>query len=457
MKTTVPKAKPKVVQYRDYKNFVEENFRTELRGKLNDQVDKTYDVFEEVFLDVLNKHAPFKKKVFRANHKPYMTKSLRKAIMRRSALENKYHRDKLPETNKAYKKQRNYTRRLMKREKKRYFTNLDVKNYTDNKKFWNTVKPLFSSCGGCSQKITLVHDEKIISNDEEVAETFNQYFKSSVESLDIRENGILQNSTGNLNDPVEIALKKFESHPSILNIKRMVDIQSNVVFSKVSSADIKLELRSLNTRKASTYMNIPTKHLKQVTDIIVEPLVQIWNNETIDNMKFPTKLKLADITPIFKKLERILVNNYRPVSILPAVSKIYERIMQKQISLYIEKYLSSYLCGYRKGFNSQYALIAMIEKWKESLDNKGLAGAVLMDLSKAFDTINHELLIAKLGAYGFDKSALAITFNYLSDRWQRTKINTSFSTWSELLSGVHRDQYLGLYCSTYILMTFFVN
>ena len=117
--------------------------------------------------------------------------------------------------------------------------------------------------------------------------------------------------------------------------------------------------------------------------------------------------------------------------------------MQRQINLYVEKYLSHYLCGYRKGYNSQYALLSMIEKWKQYLDKNGHAGAVLMDLSKAFDTINHELLIAKLGAYGFNNNALKIIFNYLSDRRQRTKINTSFSTWSELLMGVPQGSVLG--------------
>ena len=95
--------------------------------------------------------------------------------------------------------------------------------------------------------------------------------------------------------------------------------------------------------------------------------------------------------------------------------------MQKQMTEYIEKFLSPYLCGYRKGFNAQYALLAMIEKWKKSLDGDGgFAGAILMDLSKAFDTLNHELLIAKLDAYGFDESALELVHSYLVDRWQRT-------------------------------------
>ena len=117
--------------------------------------------------------------------------------------------------------------------------------------------------------------------------------------------------------------------------------------------------------------------MKQVCDIIIEPLMQIWNIEVIENMNLPTKLKYADINPIYKKLEHIFVENYRPVSILSVVSKIFERIMQKQISLYVEKYLSSHLCGYRTGYNAQYGLISMIEKRKHSLDNKGHSGAVL--------------------------------------------------------------------------------
>ena len=111
---------------------------------------------------------------------------------------------------------------------------------------------------------------------------------------------------------------------------------------------------------------------------------------------------------------------------------------------YIDKHLYPYLCGYRKGFNAQYALTSMIEKWKTWLDkNGGLAGAVFMDLSKAFDTVNHELPIAKLQAYGFTNDSLKIILDYLSDRWQRTKVNTSFSSWAELIFGVPQGSVLG--------------
>ena len=127
------------------------------------------------------------------------------------------------------------------------------------------------------------------------------------------------------------------------------------------------------------------------------------------------------------------------------MSKVFERILQTQLLSYMEKYLSPALCGYRKGYNTQRALITMIEKMKRSVDKKGMASAVLMDLSKAFDTINHELLIAKLHAYGFDTGALEIIWSYLKNSLQRTKINVSFSSWTELLQGVPQGSILDPY------------
>ena len=114
-------------------------------------------------------------------------------------------------------------------------------------------------------------------------------------------------------------------------------------------------------------------------------------------------MKLADITVTFKGVDTTSVKNYRPISVLHVITKIFERIMLNQIYSYLEKYLSPCLCGYRKGYSTQYALLFFIEKWKQMLDKQGYAAAIIMDLSKAFDTINHELLLAKLHAYGFDK------------------------------------------------------
>ena len=117
--------------------------------------------------------------------------------------------------------------------------------------------------------------------------------------------------------------------------------------------------------------------------------------------------------------------NHRPVSILPPISKVDGKLLQKQINNYVENNLSPYLCGYMKGYSTQNALICLIEKWKKVLDKKDFCGVVLMELSKALDTINHKLLIGKINTYGFKDSALKLLLSYLSNRWQRTIITTS--------------------------------
>ena len=131
--------------------------------------------------------------------------------------------------------------------------------------------------------------------------------------------------------------------------------------------------------------------------------------------------------------------------------------MFKQISEYFEPILSKFQWGFRKGYSAQHCLLAMIEKWKSAVDNKKTFGALLTDLYKAFDCLNHDLLLAKLNAYGFSLPALRMIQGYLSNRKQRTKINSDFSSWEEILFGVPQGSILGpLLFNTFLYDLFFI-
>ena len=116
------------------------------------------------------------------------------------------------------------------------------------------------------------------------------------------------------------------------------------------------------------------------------------------------------------------------MSILSNISKIYERYLYDRIQVFFDSILSKYQCGFRRGYNAQHCLVALIGKWKKSVGNGGAFGALFTDLSKAFDCLSHELLIAKLAAYGFAKKALKLVNSYLSNRTQSVKINDKYSS-----------------------------
>jgi DNA polymerase III epsilon subunit-like protein len=398
---------------------------------------KTYEHFEDAFVKSLNDVSSVKQRTLRANEKPQITKEMRQAIMLRSQLQTRKFKTGTAEDIAAFNRQRNFCNRLAKRTRKKHYNNLDIKDITDNKKFWNTVLPFFSDKSCVREKIMLRENDKIISDSAEVAEIFANYFQKSgsMESLGITENKLLLTPvTDEIVLDVEKCIKKFESHPSIISINKNVVVNDVFNFSPITAEDIDEQINALDPKKNGGC--IPTKLIKEMRHIVRQPLADIWNIELLKEKTFSGKLKLGDISALFKALEKTNKTNYRPITVLVVVSKIFEKIMDKQTNTYIEKFLSKWLCGYRTNFNCEVALVPMIEKWKMARDKGDNAGGVLMDLSKAFDTINHELLIAKLHAYGFSIDALKIVHSYLSDRWIRTKIDGSYSTWKQILSGM---------------------
>ena len=157
-------------------------------------------------------------------------------------------------------------------------------------------------------------------------------------------------------------------------------------------------MKSLNANKASHSSNIPTKILKQNMDFF-SPSILDYVNRSISSSTSPSTLKLADIIPVYKKDSRYEKSNYQPISVLPNLSKIFENVLCDQISSFFENIFSKYQTGFRKGFSLQSCLVAMVEKFKKSLDQGGEYAAILTDLSKAFNCLPHDLIITKLHAY----------------------------------------------------------
>ena len=154
-------------------------------------------------------------------------------------------------------------------------------------------------------------------------------------------------------------------------------------------------------------------------------------------------MKLADISPVHKKGNRTDKSNYRPVSILPVISKIFEKLLFYQIDNFMDAKLSIHQCGFRKGYSARHCVVVMLEKWRATLDNRGCSGVLLTDLSKAFDCLSHDLLLAKLEACCFDYMSVKLLHSYLTDWHQRVRINSNYSTWSEIINGVPQGSILG--------------
>ena len=387
-------------------------------------------------MNTIHTKFPFKKKTVRANHKEYVSKEMRKNIMTRSRLQNYFWKYGTEACKLELKKQQNRCNKLYKRERKNYYKNLDPKKIEDERKFWLTVKPFFGdkNCG-IRERITLVENGELIDDDMQVAETFNDFFSGSAKSLGIEENKLLLNPISCSDVGVEKCINMYETHPSIINIKKHVKIEHEFRFLPITTEEMEKKIAALNPRKNGG--SIPTRILIDMRSVICKPLAVIWKQQCVLKKDFPSKLKLGDITAVFKALEKSQKKNYRPITVLAIISKLFEKIMDEQTDAFIDQKLSKYLCGYRKGgYSPELTLTHMVEKMKKSKDAGGHAGLVMMDLSKAFDTIKHELLIAKLRAYGFSLDALQLIHSYLNDRWHRTKVNNSYSSWREISYGM---------------------
>ena len=179
-----------------------------------------------------------------------------------------------------------------------------------------------------------------------------------------------------------------------------VDKNNNFSFEPITADDISQQIKRLDINKATQENDIATKVAKHFNNLIVHYLQENFNN-CFKKGTFRKDFKKGVVHPFHKKDCKTEKSNYRPISILPNLSKIHERLLHDQIYTYFSNFFSKYQCDFRKGYSAQHCLLAMTEKMKEARDSNKVCAAVLTKLSKAFDCLFHDLLIAKLHAFGF--------------------------------------------------------
>ena len=434
---------PRIIEYRDYSKYNTLDFRRDINDTINKLSSKmNFDSMNTAMVKVLDQHAPIKKKYIRANDGKFMTKEPKKAIMHRSKLKNKFNRNRTDDNWNKYKQQRNKCVPMLRRTKLHYYKHLDTHDLADNRTFWKTIKPVFTNKIQISQPISLLEKGEIINDDVKIAEVFNEYFANINDELGLNEKIANLSLSENIEDPIEKAVHKYKNHPSIKKIKQQWSPQTLFEFRKVTTEDVATQLRKLKSKKSSPIDSIPSRVLQEHLDIFA-PLLQNSFNFCIETSHFPETLKKGNISSILKKGDAFDKKKYRPISILPSLSKIFERLIEKQVKPYTNSFLSPLLCGYREGYSTQHALLRLVENCKKALDQKMNTGAVFIDLSKAFDCLNHDLLIAKLDAYGFTRLALKYIKSYLRDGKQRVKMNGSYSEWRNINHGVPQGSVLG--------------
>ena len=232
-----------------------------------------------------------------------MNKALQKAVMTRSRYKNNYLKCRTVENRNIYKEQRNLCVSLFRKEKKDYFSNLDTKSVTDNKRFWKVIKPSFSDKTSSNESINLIENEEIVSDENELCEIFNKYFGNIVSNLKIPQYEKTQHiNTEDLSDPVSIAIKAYQNHPSVIAIQNTLLANQTFSFGQITIEDIIKEITNLDPSKASQENDVPTKIIKENSDILSHFIYNNYNY-MINKGTFPYCLKTANITPIFKNKE----------------------------------------------------------------------------------------------------------------------------------------------------------
>ena len=415
------------IKFRLNNDETRRKFKTDLANfnwdsiKSND-LNTYFDNYYKTLNDLYCKCFPIKIKYISKKQylKPWITPSIHHLI----SLKSKYfHLLKLglvtASENNRFK---NRIKSVMQKAKKDYFNNYFYRNRTNLKKTWDMLKNLTFNNKNRNSIKNIIKDGILLSTNLDIAEEFNEYFTNIASNL---ENSLPVSSV----DPLDY----FS-----LNIPPTI-----TQFNPVSPLEISNICKTLkNSKQNFDQISVPV--FKNNLNLHVNTLCEIINLSFSSGL-FPNNLKIARTIPIFKKGNREEISNYRPISILPFLSKIFEKCMHSQIlnHFFFNNLISPHQFGFLKNRSTEDATLKLVETMYQNLNSKLISINIFVDFSKAFDTLNHVILIRKLYRYGIQGQALKLVENYLSNRKQYVNVNNILSSIKSISIGIPQGSVLG--------------
>lgn len=413
-----PKFKPKMVTRRDFRNFDEKRFISDMErapwGNIlavdDNDIDNKVTIFENIHREVIDKHAPFRTFRITRPASPWLTDEIKKLMDDRDKYKNKFNKDKKQETEEIYKTLRNNVTHAIRCEKIKTFNSKINSKFKNPKQFHSALKNFSVVESSCTNNHECIIDPNLINN----SFVKNNNAKLNEELVTDEVNEILKKATRPAFSFTEVSESQV--------IKMVKSIKTNACgIDSISAFFLKLGIHS------SVYA---------FTNII---------NTSIMYKKFPSRWKYAIVKPLPKNNNPSVATDYRPISLLPAFSKVMEKLIAKQMLDYLKEtnYFDNLQSAYKSSHSTVTALLNVTDDIYECLENSELVFLVLLDYSKAFDCANHRLILAKLKAAGFRDDSLDWIYSYLNGRNQKTVTSGGESEWSALVNGVPQGSVLG--------------
>ena len=388
-----------------------------------------YNKFFDKFMELYNRCFPIRRKRIKAaSHriprKPWVTQAILKSIRHKDKLYRKY-RSSQTESNKiALVNYKNSLTTLLRVAKKQYYSDLLDDHKNNLKQTWNVLNDLLGRTRKQQVPDSFDINGTPTSDSQKIADGFNSFFT---------------NIGPNLTNQIPVSESNFNDF--------LVNIQSPMNSLFMSPTDSEEIIKICATFKSGTscgYDGIKPDIVKYVINLISSPLVHIFNLSIITGI-VPEQLKIAKVVPIYKSGEKNKCNNYRPISVLPAFSKILERIIHKRLYNFLDRYnlLHNSQFGFRNKYSSYMAVLEAYNKIVSNLDKGKHTLGLFLDLSKAFDTISHSILLDKLHHYGVRGNALEWFKSYLTNRSQFVVYDNSKSSILSVQCGVPQGSVLG--------------